>query len=78
MLDCVEFFVAHLVAAIRHLVRCLLSALWIFHSGQKPQRQARRFKLPVGVAEIEKVVASMARLDPALAAKLRDILGIKK
>jgi hypothetical protein len=52
--------------------------LWIFHSGQKPQRQARRFKLPVGVAEIEKVVASMARLDPALAAKLRDILGIKK
>jgi hypothetical protein len=49
-----------------------------FSLGPKPQRQARRFKLPVGVAEIEKVVASMARLDPALAAKLRDILGIKK
>jgi tripartite-type tricarboxylate transporter receptor subunit TctC len=33
---------------------------------------------PVEAPEIEKVVASMARLDPALAAKLRDILGIKK
>ena len=33
---------------------------------------------PVDAAEIEKVVASMAKLDPALAAKLRDILGIKK
>jgi hypothetical protein len=33
---------------------------------------------PVDAAEIEKVVASMTRLDPALAAKLRDILGIKK
>ena len=33
---------------------------------------------PVEAAEIEKVVASMARLDPALATKLRDILGIKK
>jgi hypothetical protein len=29
-------------------------------------------------AEIEKVVAGMARLDPAFAGKLRDILGIKK
>jgi tripartite-type tricarboxylate transporter receptor subunit TctC len=33
---------------------------------------------PLEASEIEKVVASMARLDPALAAKLRDILGIKK
>lgn len=33
---------------------------------------------PLDAAEIEKVVASMAKLDPALAAKLRDILGIKK
>jgi hypothetical protein len=33
---------------------------------------------PVEAAEIEKVVASMAKLEPALAAKLRDILGIKK
>ena len=33
---------------------------------------------PVDAAEIEKVVASMTSLDPALAAKLRDILGIKK
>jgi hypothetical protein len=49
-----------------------------FSLGPKPQRQASRFKLPVGVAEIEKVVASMAKLEPTLAAKLRDILGIKK
>jgi tripartite-type tricarboxylate transporter receptor subunit TctC len=33
---------------------------------------------PLEAPEIEKVVASMAKLDPALAAKLRDILGIKK
>jgi hypothetical protein len=33
---------------------------------------------PLDAAEIEKVVASMAKLDPTLAAKLRDILGIKK
>jgi tripartite-type tricarboxylate transporter receptor subunit TctC len=33
---------------------------------------------PLDAAEIEKVVASMAKLDPALAAKLREILGIKK
>jgi hypothetical protein len=33
---------------------------------------------PVDAAEIEKVVASMAKLDPTLAVKLRDILGIKK
>jgi hypothetical protein len=32
----------------------------------------------VDSTEIEKVVASMTRLEPALAAKLRDILGIKK
>ncbi len=31
---------------------------------------------PLDAGEIEKVVASMAKLDPALAAKLRDILGI--
>lgn len=33
---------------------------------------------PLDAAEIEKVVANMAKLDPGLAAKLRDILGIKK
>jgi tripartite-type tricarboxylate transporter receptor subunit TctC len=33
---------------------------------------------PLEAPEIEKVIAGMARLDPALAAKLRDILGIKK
>jgi tripartite-type tricarboxylate transporter receptor subunit TctC len=33
---------------------------------------------PLEAAEIEKVVASMAKLDPGLATKLREILGIKK
>jgi tripartite-type tricarboxylate transporter receptor subunit TctC len=33
---------------------------------------------PLEAPEIERVVASMARLDPALATKLREILGIKK
>jgi hypothetical protein len=33
---------------------------------------------PLEVPEIEKGVANMARLDPAVAAKLRDILGMKK
>jgi hypothetical protein len=33
---------------------------------------------PLDAGEIEKVVASMAKLDPALAGKLRDILGIKR
>lgn len=33
---------------------------------------------PLEAPEIEKVVSSMTKLDPALAVKLRDILGIKK
>ena len=33
---------------------------------------------PLEGAEIERIVAGMARLDPGLAAKLRDILGINK
>jgi tripartite-type tricarboxylate transporter receptor subunit TctC len=33
---------------------------------------------PVQGPEIEKIVAGMAKLDPALAAKLKEILGIKK
>ena len=33
---------------------------------------------PVEGAEIERIVASMSKLDPGLAAKLRDILGINK
>ena len=33
---------------------------------------------PLDAAEIEKVIGSMAKLDPGLSAKLRDILGIKK
>ena len=33
---------------------------------------------PLEAPEIEKVVSSMAKLDPALAGKLREILGIKK
>jgi tripartite-type tricarboxylate transporter receptor subunit TctC len=41
-------------------------------------KQANLIVDPLEAPEIEKVVASMARLDPALAAKLRDILGIKK
>jgi len=41
-------------------------------------KQANLSVDPVDAAEIEKVVASMAKLEPALVAKLRDILGIKK
>lgn len=41
-------------------------------------KQANLTVDPLDAGEIEKVVASMAKLDPALAAKLRDILGIKK
>jgi hypothetical protein len=33
---------------------------------------------PLEAPEIEQVVSSMTKLDPALAVKLRDILGIKK
>lgn len=41
-------------------------------------KQANLSVDPLDAAEIEKVIASMAKLDPGLAAKLRDILGIKK
>ena len=45
---------------------------------QSEMKQANLSIDPVEAREIEKVVAGMARLDPPLAAKLRDILGIKK
>ena len=41
-------------------------------------KQANLSVDPLDAAEIEKVIASMAKLDPGLAAKLRDRLGIKK
>lgn len=41
-------------------------------------KQAKLGLDPVQGAEIEKIVAGMAKLDPGLATKLREILGIKK
>lgn len=41
-------------------------------------RQANLGLDPVRGPEIEKIVAGMSKLDPGIAAKLRDILGIKK
>ena len=41
-------------------------------------KQAKLGLDPVEPTEIERIVARMSKLDPGLAAKLRDILGIKK
>jgi tripartite-type tricarboxylate transporter receptor subunit TctC len=41
-------------------------------------KQAKLGLDPVEPAEIERIVAGMSKLDPGLAAKLREILGIKK
>jgi tripartite-type tricarboxylate transporter receptor subunit TctC len=41
-------------------------------------KQAKLGLDPVDVAEIERIVASLSKLEPTLAARLRDILGIKK
>jgi tripartite-type tricarboxylate transporter receptor subunit TctC len=41
-------------------------------------KQAKLGLDPVDVAEIERIVASLSKLKPTLAARLRDILGIKK
>ncbi len=41
-------------------------------------KQAKLGLDPVEPAEIERIVAGMSKLDPRLAAKLREILGIKK
>ena len=41
-------------------------------------KQAKLGLDPVDVAEIERIVAGLSKLDPSMAARLRDILGIKK
>lgn len=41
-------------------------------------KQARLGVDPVDGAEIERIIGGMSKLDPAVSAKLRDILGVKK